>query len=107
MICLCAVQEHRVRIDHGHNEGADHTAGATVKGDKAAMDTGGGGHGLAGGGAIALGDGMVSGGELELDHVAGVRGDGVGRKGEGVAAHEDGDKTGVCRDGIFGYCLDI
>lgn len=37
---------------------------------------------------------MVAGAELELQDVAGLCDDGVGREGEGGAAYEDGNEAG-------------
>lgn len=91
VVRLRAVQEHGLGARHGHVEGADHAAGAAIEGDEAAVDALAGGGRLARRGGVALGDGVVPGGELKLNHVARLGGHRVGREGEGVAADEHRD----------------
>lgn len=102
MVRLGAVQVHGLGARDGHVEGADHAAGAAVKGDEAAVDALARGEGLARRGGVALRDGVVAGGELELDDVTRLRRHRVGREGEGVAADEHGDQARGRREGALG-----
>lgn len=92
VICLRTIQKHGLGIGNGHDKGPD-GARRRIKGDKAAVDALVRGRGLARRGRIALRDGVVARGKLELDHVARLRRDQVGRKGERVAADEDRDEA--------------
>lgn len=102
MLGLGAVQEHGLGARDGHVKGADHAAGAAVKGDEAAVDPLARGGGLARRGRVALRGRVVAGGELELDDVAGLRRHRVGRELEPVAADEHGDEARRRREGALG-----
>lgn len=91
MVCLRAIEIHGLRARNGHVEGADHAAGAAVEGDEAAIHAFARRGGLAWRGHIALRDGVVPSGELELNYVAGLGRHGVGGKSERVAADEHRD----------------
>lgn len=93
VVCLRTVQIHGLRARHGHVEGAHHAAGAAIEGDEAAVNAFTGDGRLTRCGGVALRHGVVSGGELELDHVARLRGYRVGREREGVAADEHRDQA--------------